>query len=151
MTWKNIQSYFRRNHYILLHCVYFRWIFRVQNVRHIHPIQRRLVISHATGVQQNRYCVNLLCLDRNRRKGNQEFTCIYISELSTGQMDPRFGSGRVTILSDWRVGSGHDFGRLAGRVGSALRLFLTKYLLVPVLIWIFEYYIQIDCFSRIFN
>ena len=36
------------------------------------------------------------------------------TELSTGRMDPRVGSGRVTILP--------DFGG-SGRVGSALRIF----------------------------
>ena len=52
-----------------------------------------------------------------------------ISELSTGRMDPRVGSGRV--------GSGHDFAGFwrvgSGRVGSALRIFkfFTDIFLVP--------------------
>ena len=66
--------------------------------------------------------------------GSASYTCV-ASEMSTGRMDPR-------------VGLGHDFaGNLAGLVGSALRIFqfFTDYLLVPKSIWIFEYYIWIDC------
>ena len=35
-----------------------------------------------------------------------------VSELFTGRMDPRVGSGRITILPDFggRVGSGQHFG-----------------------------------------
>ena len=66
------------------------------------------------------------------------------SELSTGRMDPRVGSGRVTIFPDFDG---------SGRVGSALRIFkfFTDYFLVPESIWIFEYCIWIDWFSTIFN
>ena len=52
---------------------------------------------------------------------------MYISELSTGRMDPRVGSGRV------RVGSGHDFAGF-WRVGSGQNLgffIFTYYFLVP--------------------
>ena len=61
------------------------------------------------------------------------------SELSTGRMDPRVGSGRVGSgrvgsgrvgsgrVGSGRVGSGHDFAGFwrvgSGRVGSALRIF----------------------------
>ena len=66
------------------------------------------------------------------------------SELSTGRMDPRVGSGRVGSRFCWI---------LAGRVGSALRIirFFTEYFLVPESIWNFEYCIRFDCFSTIFN
>ena len=59
------------------------------------------------------------------------FHYLHKSEVSTGRMDPRVGSGRV----------GSRFSRIsAGRVGSALRIFkfFTDYFLVPESIWIFE-------------
>ena len=67
-------------------------------------------------------------------------------ELSTGRMDPRVGSGRVgsgrvTILSDFG-GSGQHFGFFS---------FLLITFLAPESTWIFEYCIQIDWFSTIFN
>ena len=67
-----------------------------------------------------------------RFKITLSFNCIILvasTELSTGRMDPRVGSGRV---GSGRVGS--RFCRiLAGRVGSALRIFkfFTDYFLVP--------------------
>ena len=64
-----------------------------------------------------------------------------ISELSTGRMDPRVGSGH-DFAGFWRVGSGQHFGFFS---------FFTYYFLVPKSIWIFEYYIRIDWFSTIFN
>ena len=66
-------------------------------------------------------------------------------KLSTGRMNPR-----VTILPDFggsgRVGTGRGLGQHFG-----FSIFFTKYLLVHVSIWIFEYYIRIDWFSTIFN
>ena len=58
-----------------------------------------------------------------------------LSELSTGRMDPRIGSGHDLP----------DFGG-SGRVGPALRIlqFFTGYFLVPKSIRIFECYIRID-------
>ena len=65
------------------------------------------------------------------------------AELSTGRMDPRVGSGRVTILP--------DFGG-SGRVSTSdFLFFFTDYFLVPKSMWIFEYYIRIDWFSTIFD
>ena len=49
-------------------------------------------------------------------------------------MDPRVGSGRVTILPDFG-GSGQHFGFFS---------FLLIIFLVPESIWIFEYYIRIS-------
>ena len=66
----------------------------------------------------------------------------YETELSTGRMDPRVGSGRVTILS--------DFGG-SGRVSTSDFVDFTDNFLLPKSIWIFEYYIRIDCLTRIFN
>ena len=61
-------------------------------------------------------CIANICRCRSQLQG-----CNYesIAELSTGRMDPRVGSGRVTILP--------DFGG-SGRVGSALRIL--KFLLI---------------------
>ena len=64
-----------------------------------------------------------------------------LSELSTGRMDQRVGSGRI----------GSRFCQiLAGRVGSALQIFkfFADYFLVPESILIFEYYIRIIDFLR---
>ena len=68
----------------------------------------------------------------------QFFMLIYISpqgnaELSTGRMDPRVGSGRVTILP--------DFGG-SGRVGSGQR---------KVFYWFFSWYTWIDMNLRILH
>ena len=46
--------------------------------------------------------------------GSMNMGYVSDTELSTGRMDPRVGSGRVTILS--------DFGG-SGLVGSAFRIF----------------------------
>ena len=72
------------------------------------------------------------------------FSNLSASELSTGRMDPRVGSGRVGSRFCWI---------LAGRVGSALRIFkfFTEYFFVPESIWIFKYCIRIDWFYTIFN
>ena len=57
------------------------------------------------------------------------------TELSTGRMDPRVGSGRVRSGHDfvgfWLVGSGQRFGFCS---------LFTDYFLVPKLILIFKYY-----------
>ena len=63
---------------------------------------------------------------------------MYLPELSTGRMQPRFGSGRVMIMPDF-----------VGRVTSDFKVF-TDYFLVPESIWISEYCIRIDWFSTIF-
>ena len=66
------------------------------------------------------------------------------AELSTGRMNPLVGSGH-DFAGFCRVGS----GRVDQHVG--FLKFFTDYFLVPESIWIFEYYIRIDCFSTIFN
>ena len=50
----------------------------------------------------------------------------YESELSTGRMDPRVGSGRV---GSGRVGSGHDFAGF-WRVGSGQHFGFLSFLLI---------------------
>ena len=64
------------------------------------------------------------------------------SELSTGQMDSRVGSG---LDFAW-------FRRVeSGRVSISDFKFFHDYFLVPESIWNFEYCIRIDWFSTIFN
>ena len=75
-----------------------------------------------------RYCLSYIIID-NGGTYILVVTVLFVTELSTGRMDPRVGSGRV---GSGRVTTLSDFGG-SGRVGSALWIFkfFTDYFLVP--------------------
>ena len=78
------------------------------------------------------------------RCGNAAMQCAgVIPELSTGRIDPRVGSDRV----------GSRFCQILARRVLSAPCFksIHYYFLVPESVWIFEYYIRMDCFSTIFD
>ena len=112
-----------------------------------HQITLHYTAFYCSALHCGHYIILSIKIERERFSSNYCFHLLYIiilfqhgtTELSTGRMDPR-------------VGSGHDFAGF-WRVGSALRIFklFTDYFFVPESIWIFEYCIRIDWFSTIFS